>query len=135
MPLCYAGASPDYLFLLQRLLMDNPDAAVNLARMVAKQPGPPLDLNTMADLFLQRNMVSCVHERSMPSEWLIGCADGRVSVAQHSPASTQRAQLTPRWLAQPSATYLALVPSPFPRFPPFPLFLSSRPFFLSFPFP
>ena len=59
MPLCCAGASPDYLFLLQRLLMDNPDAAVNLARMVAKQPGPPLDLNTMADLFLQRNMVSC----------------------------------------------------------------------------
>jgi clathrin heavy chain len=52
-----SGASPDYLFLLQRLMMDNPDAAVNLAKMVAKQPGPPLDLNTMADLFLQRNMV------------------------------------------------------------------------------
>mgnify|MGYP001066916353 CR=1 FL=1 len=34
-----AGASPDYLFLLQRLLMDNPDAAVNLAKMVAKQVG------------------------------------------------------------------------------------------------
>ncbi|PSC73488.1 clathrin heavy chain [Micractinium conductrix] len=52
-----SGASPDYLFLLQRLMIDNPDAAVNLAKMVAKQPGPPLDLNTMADLFLQRNMV------------------------------------------------------------------------------
>lgn len=32
-----SGASPDYLFLLQRLCMDNPDAAVNLAKMVAKQ--------------------------------------------------------------------------------------------------
>lgn len=52
-----SGASPDYMFLLQRLMMDNPDAAVNLAKMVAKQPGPPLDLNTMTDLFLQRNMV------------------------------------------------------------------------------
>lgn len=52
-----SGASPDYLFLLQRLMIDNPDAAVNLAKMVAKQPGPPLDLNSMADLFLQRNMV------------------------------------------------------------------------------
>jgi hypothetical protein len=27
------------MFLLQRLLMDNPDAAVNLAKMVAKQVG------------------------------------------------------------------------------------------------
>ena len=32
-----SGASPDYLFLLQRLMIDNPDAAVNLAKMVAKQ--------------------------------------------------------------------------------------------------
>lgn len=52
-----SGAAPDYLFLLQRLCMDNPDAAVNLAKMVVKQPGPPLDINTIADLFLQRNMV------------------------------------------------------------------------------
>jgi len=52
-----SGASPDYTFLLQRLMMDNPDAAVNLAKMVARQPGPPLDLNSLADLFLQRNMV------------------------------------------------------------------------------
>lgn len=52
-----SGASPDYSFLLQRLMMDNPDAAVNLAKMVARQPGPPLDLNSIADLFLQRNMV------------------------------------------------------------------------------
>lgn len=32
-----SGASPDYLFLLQRLAMDNPEAAANLAKMVAKQ--------------------------------------------------------------------------------------------------
>ncbi len=37
--------------------MDNPEGAVNLAKTVAKQPGPPIDLNTMADMFLQRNMV------------------------------------------------------------------------------
>ena len=30
---------------------------MNLAKTVAKQPGPPIDLNTMADMFLQRNMV------------------------------------------------------------------------------
>lgn len=38
-------------------MMDSPEAAVNLAKMVAKQPGPPIELNVMADLFLQRNMV------------------------------------------------------------------------------
>ncbi|KAK9810517.1 hypothetical protein WJX72_012055 [[Myrmecia] bisecta] len=51
------GHKPDYLYLLQRMMMDNPEAAVNLAKMIAKQPGPPIDLNTMADLFLQRNAV------------------------------------------------------------------------------
>ena len=39
-----SGASPDYLFLLQRLAMDNPDAAVNLAKMVAKQVGAGMAL-------------------------------------------------------------------------------------------
>lgn len=34
-----SGATPDYLFLLQRLMMDNPEAAANLAKMVAKQVG------------------------------------------------------------------------------------------------
>eukprot|EP00884_Botryococcus_braunii_P006634 jgi/Botrbrau1/15972/Bobra.0294s0010.1 len=56
----YAGASGakvDYLYLLQRMMMDNPEAAVTLARQVARQPGPPLEINVMADLFLQRNMV------------------------------------------------------------------------------
>ena len=52
-----AGYKPDYLYLMQRLMMDNPEAAVNLAKMIAKQPGPPIDLNTLADLFLQRNAV------------------------------------------------------------------------------
>lgn len=43
-PACPAGASPDYMFLLQRLMMDNPDAAVNLAKMVAKQVDGALGL-------------------------------------------------------------------------------------------
>ena len=47
------GYKPDYLYLMQRMMMDNPEAAVNLAKMVARQPGPPIDLNTMTDLFLQ----------------------------------------------------------------------------------
>ena len=51
------GYKPDYLYLMQRLLMDSPEAAVNLAKMIAKQPGPPIDLNTLADLFLQRNAI------------------------------------------------------------------------------
>jgi hypothetical protein len=51
------GYRPDYLYLLQRLCMDSPEGAVNLAKTVARQPGPPIDLNTLADLFLQRNMV------------------------------------------------------------------------------
>lgn len=52
-----SGAAPDYAFLLQRLMMDNPDAAVNLAKMIVRQPGPPMDINSIADLFLQRNAV------------------------------------------------------------------------------
>ena len=51
------GAKPDYLYLLQRMCMDNPEAAVGLAKSVARQPGPPIELNTLADVFLQRNMV------------------------------------------------------------------------------
>ena len=52
-----SGSAPDYAFLLQKLMMENPDAAVNLAKMISKQPGPPMDINSIADLFLQRNMV------------------------------------------------------------------------------
>ena len=29
-----AGHKPDYLYLLQKMMMDNPEAAVNLAKMV-----------------------------------------------------------------------------------------------------
>ena len=54
---CVQGYKPDYMYLLQRTMMDSPDAAVNLAKMIAKQPGPPIELNVIADLFLQRNMV------------------------------------------------------------------------------
>jgi hypothetical protein len=41
------------LQLLQQLMMNNPSGAVSLAKMVAKQTPPPVDINTMADLFLQ----------------------------------------------------------------------------------
>ena len=54
---CVQGYKPDYMYLLQRTMMDSPDAAANLAKMIAKQPGPPIELNVIADLFLQRNMV------------------------------------------------------------------------------
>jgi clathrin heavy chain len=42
--------------LLQQLMMNNPSGAVSLAKMVAKQTPPPVDINTMADLFLQVGM-------------------------------------------------------------------------------
>eukprot|EP00775_Hariotina_reticulata_P002628 gene2628-2929_t len=51
------GGTLNYLQLLQQLMMNNPSGAVSLANMVAKQTPPPVDINTMADLFLQRNMV------------------------------------------------------------------------------
>ena len=43
---------------LQSLMMNNPAGAVSLAKMAIKQVPPPFDVNTVADLFLQRNMVS-----------------------------------------------------------------------------
>lgn len=51
------GGSLNYLQLLQQLMMNNPSGAVSLAKMIAKQSPQPVDTNTMADLFLQRNMV------------------------------------------------------------------------------
>jgi clathrin heavy chain len=48
-----SGGSLNYLQLLQQLMMNNPSGAVSLAKMVAKQSPPPVDVNTMADLFLQ----------------------------------------------------------------------------------
>eukprot|EP00798_Chlamydomonas_sp_ICE-L_P023296 gene23296-30532_t len=52
-----SGQKVDYMFLLQSLMMNNPAGAVSLAKMIIKQTPPPIDVNTIADLFLQRNMV------------------------------------------------------------------------------
>lgn len=38
-------------------MMNSPAGAVSLAKMAIKQVPPPFDVNTVADLFLQRNMV------------------------------------------------------------------------------
>ncbi|GLI67875.1 hypothetical protein VaNZ11_012164 [Volvox africanus] len=51
------GQKLDYMFLLQSMMMNNPNGAVALAKMIAKQVPPPVEVNVMADLFLQRNMV------------------------------------------------------------------------------
>jgi clathrin heavy chain len=48
------------MFLLQSLMMNNPNGAVALAKMVAKQTPPPVDVNVMADLFLQVCVCVCV---------------------------------------------------------------------------
>lgn len=34
-------------------MMNNPSGAVALAKMIIKQTPPPIDVNTIADLFLQ----------------------------------------------------------------------------------
>ena len=52
-----SGAAPNYVALLQKLMMDSPDAAVSLAKQVVKQPGSGVEVSAAADLFLQRNMV------------------------------------------------------------------------------
>ena len=52
-----ANYKPDYSYLLQSTLMSNPQGAVNIALQIANQSPPPLDFNTVADLFLQRNMI------------------------------------------------------------------------------
>ena len=51
------GHKPDYMYIMQSLLMSNPPAAAKLAVTIAQQPGPPVDVNTITDLFLQRNMI------------------------------------------------------------------------------
>ena len=51
------GTSPDYLYLLQFLMKDNPDGAVNLAKQIASQTPQPVPTPTIAELFFQRNMV------------------------------------------------------------------------------
>lgn len=64
----YAGASgqaPDFMFLLQSMMMNNPQGAVALAKMISNQPNPPIETNTITDLFLQRNMVRSFLELEM----------------------------------------------------------------------
>lgn len=51
------GQKLDYMFMLQSMMMNNPQGAVALAKMGVKQVPPPFDVNTVADLFLQRNMI------------------------------------------------------------------------------
>eukprot|EP00958_Prasinococcus_capsulatus_P003761 scaffold346_cov387-Prasinococcus_capsulatus_cf.AAC.4 len=52
------GYNPDYLQLLMQMMMNDPQGAVNLALMISQQEGgPALDVNTITDLFLQRNMI------------------------------------------------------------------------------
>jgi hypothetical protein len=53
---CLLRSSPTatrFLLCLQSLMMNNPTGAVALAKMVVKQTPPPLDVNSVADLFLQ----------------------------------------------------------------------------------
>lgn len=47
------GQKLDYMYLLQSLMMNNPTGGVALAKMISKQVPPPVDVNVMADLFLQ----------------------------------------------------------------------------------
>jgi len=58
--------TPDYLFLLQKLLQSDPQAAVNLATAISAMTPPPVDMNTMTDLFLQRNMIKEATEFLLP---------------------------------------------------------------------
>ena len=51
------GYTPNYVALLQQMMMNNPQGAVSLATMIVKQDPPPVDFNSIADLFLQRNMI------------------------------------------------------------------------------
>lgn len=51
------GYTPDFSYLLQRLLAVNPTAAVQLALIISQKTPPPMDLNSLADMFLQRNMI------------------------------------------------------------------------------
>ena len=51
------GHKPDYAYMLQSTLMNNPQGAVQIAIQIGKQNPPPMDPNAVADLFLQRNMI------------------------------------------------------------------------------
>jgi hypothetical protein len=84
-----SGSALNYIQLLQQLMQNNPSGAVSLAKMVAKQVPPPAgcDTNSLADLFLQRNMVREATAflldalaggcgRAVGWGWLVGCGWG-----------------------------------------------------------
>ena len=48
---------PDYMYMLQSLMMKDPASAVQLSQQISKMTPPPCDMGTVADLFLQRNMI------------------------------------------------------------------------------
>ena len=49
--------TPNYMQMLQSLMMSDPPSAVSLAQRCSKMTPPPLDMQSVADLFLQRNMI------------------------------------------------------------------------------
>lgn len=51
------GYTPDWLQLMMQQLMNDGQGAVNLAQMIVGMTPPGLDINTVTDLFLQRNMI------------------------------------------------------------------------------
>ena len=51
------GYKPDYMYMLQSLMMSNPPGAVKLAQQMSQMTPPPVDMGNIADLFLQRNMI------------------------------------------------------------------------------
>ncbi len=56
----YCGAvdyKPDYMYILQSLMMQNPASAVSLAQQLSQMTPSPVDMGKIADLFLQRNMI------------------------------------------------------------------------------
>jgi clathrin heavy chain len=48
---------PDYMYMLQALMMKDPASAVQLAQKISQMTPPPCDMGAIADLFLQRNMI------------------------------------------------------------------------------
>ena len=51
------GYTPDYNYLLARLLAVNPPAAVQLALIVSARVPPPIELNALVDMFMKQNMI------------------------------------------------------------------------------
>lgn len=51
------GYHPEWTQILQNMVVLNPEGAVHLAQMLVNQDSAKVDLEAVADLFLQRNMV------------------------------------------------------------------------------